>query len=65
MLRSKEEALRCAAREGRARDLEIEALRGDLAGEQRLQAAVAAKLEEASSERDEVRNEETTVTFFF
>ena len=54
MLRSKEEALRCAEREARAKDLEIAALKGDLAGEQRLKAAVASKLEEASSERDEV-----------
>ncbi|CAM9935319.1 unnamed protein product [Pylaiella littoralis] len=54
VLRSKEEALRCAGRENRARDLEIAALRGDLAGEQRVRAAIAGKLEKASSERDEL-----------
>ena len=54
MLQSKEEALRCGGREGRAKDLEIASLKGDLAGEQRLRAAINAKLEEASSGRDEV-----------
>eukprot|EP00903_Cladosiphon_okamuranus_P014395 g13363.t1 len=54
VLRSKEEAMRCSEREARAKDLEIAALKGDLAGEQRLKAAVTAKLEEAVSERDEL-----------
>ncbi|CAM9199405.1 unnamed protein product, partial [Scytosiphon promiscuus] len=54
VLQSKEEALRCASREGRAKDLEIASLKGDLAGEQRLRAAINAKLEEASSNRDEL-----------
>lgn len=54
VLQSKEEALRCAGRENRANDLEIASLKGDLAGEQRLRAAINAKLEEACSERDEV-----------
>ncbi|CAM9277384.1 unnamed protein product, partial [Ectocarpus sp. 13 AM-2016] len=53
VLSSKEEALGCASREARAKDLEIAALRGDLAGEQRLRAAVTVKLEAASAERDE------------
>lgn len=53
-LRSKDEALRCAERESRAKNLEIAALKGDLAGEQRVRAAVAGKLEKACSERDEV-----------
>ncbi|CAN0265295.1 unnamed protein product, partial [Ectocarpus fasciculatus] len=53
VLSSKDEALGCAGREARAKDLEIAALRGDLAGEQRLRAAVTVKLEAASAERDE------------
>ncbi len=55
VLRSKDEALRCAEREIRAKDLELGALKGDLAGEKRLKAAVEAKLEEASLDRDEVQ----------
>eukprot|EP00752_Nemacystus_decipiens_P009229 g8244.t1 len=64
MLRSKEEALRCAEREARAKDLEIAALKGDLAGEQRLKAAVTAKLEEASSEREELSRGKVAVEAF-
>lgn len=54
MIRTKEESLRSASREARAKDLEIASLRGDLAGEQRLKVAAEAKLSEAYSERDKV-----------
>lgn len=41
-------------REMRAKDLEVAALRGDVAGERRLRIAAEARLKEACSERDEV-----------
>ena len=41
-------------REIRTKNLEIASLKGDLAGEQRLRAAVEVQLQEASSERSEV-----------
>lgn len=56
VIRSKDDALLVARREARAKDLEIAALRGDIAGEQRLRAAAEAKLKDVYSERDEVRS---------
>lgn len=41
-------------REIRAKDLEVAALRGDVAGERRLRIGAEARLKKACSERDEV-----------